>query len=238
MIKGEHLYSGKAKTLFKTDDPKYLIMLFRDDATAFNGIKSEKFARKGLVNNAFNAFIMTHLKAEGIPVHFERQLSPTESLVKHLKMIPVESVVRNVAAGGISKRLGIAEGLSLNPPTLEFFLKNDMLNDPMINEYHIETFGWADAADVAQMKVLTFKVNDILKRLFEKAGLILVDFKLEFGKQDGQLMLGDEFTPDGCRIWDHETREKLDKDRFRRDLGDVIESYEIVAKRLGISIVD
>src|SRR5690554_3401029 len=190
--------------------------------------------RKGMVNNRFNAFIMEKLEAAGIPTHFERLLGDDEALVKRLEMIPVECVVRNVAAGSICRRLGVQEGLELDPPTFELFLKNDALHDPMINEYHIRSFGWARPEEVDIMKALTFKVNDILKELFAGAGMILVDYKLEFGVFNGQVVLGDEFSPDGCRIWDSETREKLDKDRFRQDLGNVIESYELVGRRLGI----
>src|SRR5699024_7250013 len=188
----------------------------------------ESLARKGMVNNCFNAFIMEKLAAAGIPTHFERRLSDVESLVKKLDMIPVECVVRNVAAGSLVKRLGVEEGKELTPPTFEFFLKNDALHDPMVNEYHIQAFGWATEAQIEQMKTLTFQVNDVLKSLFADAGLLLVDYKLEFGEFDGQIMLGDEFTPDGCRLWDAKTREKLDKDRFRQGLGGVVEAYRDV----------
>ena len=177
---------------------------------------------------------MDILEKEGVPTHFERLLSETESLVKKLEMVPVECVIRNIAAGSICKRLGIEEGLDLNPPTFEFFYKDDELHDPMINEYHIESFNWATENQVDQMKKKTFQVNEILKNLFADAGMILVDYKLEFGSFKGELLLGDEFTPDGCRVWDSHTREKLDKDRFRQDLGDVVESYQVIAKKLGI----
>lgn len=235
MEKREQLYSGKAKSVFATDEQDHLVILFRNDTSAFDGQKVEQLERKGMVNNKFNAFIMEKLEAAGIPTHFEGLLSDVESQVKRLEMIPVECVVRNVAAGSICRRLGIEEGRELNPPTFELFLKNDALHDPMINEYHIRSFGWAKAEDVEKMKALTFKVNDVLKQLFLDAGMILVDYKLEFGLFHGELLLGDEFSPDGCRIWDKDTREKLDKDRFRQDLGNVIESYELVGRRLGIS---
>ena len=166
---------------------------------------------------------------------FEGLLSDQESLVKRLDMIPLECVVRNVAAGSICRRLGVKEGLELSPPTFELFLKNDALHDPMVNEYHARSFGWASDEQLETMKALTFRVNAVLKELFAEAGMILVDYKLEFGLFDGQVVLGDEFSPDGCRIWDAETREKLDKDRFRQDLGNVIESYELVGRRLGIA---
>ncbi len=234
--RGELLYSGKAKSVYRCEAPDRLVMHFRDDTSAFDGEKIEQLARKGMVNNRFNAFIMTKLQAAGVDTHFERLLSDTESLVKYLDMIPVECVVRNIAAGSICKRLGVEEGLDLDPPTFEFFLKDDARHDPMINEYHIRSFGWAAPGEVEQMQTLSFRVNDVLKRLFADAGLLLVDFKLEFGRYGGTLLLGDEFTPDGCRLWDAETREKLDKDRFRRGLGRVVESYELVAERLGVEL--
>jgi len=232
----KELYSGKAKSVYTTDDPDHLILHFRDDTSAFDGEKKASLARKGMVNNKVNAFIMTKLEQAGIATHFEELLSDTQSLVKRLDMIPVECVVRNIAAGSICRRLGVKEGLDLNPPTFEFFLKNDELHDPMINDYHIRAFGWASEEEVAAMKELTFKVNDVLKKLFLAAGLLLVDYKLEFGRFHGQVVLGDEFTPDGCRLWDAETREKLDKDRFRQNLGNVIEAYEEVARRLGVDL--
>ena len=232
----KELYSGKAKSVFSTDDADHLVLHFRDDTSAFDGEKKASLARKGTVNNKFNAFIMTKLAQAGIPTHFEKLLSDNQAVVKHLQMIPVECVVRNISAGSICRRLGVKEGLDLNPPTFEFFLKNDALHDPMINDYHIRAFGWASEEEVAAMKELTFKVNDVLKKLFLDAGILLVDYKLEFGRFHGQVVLGDEFTPDGCRLWDAKTREKLDKDRFRQDLGNVIEAYEEVARRLGVSL--
>jgi phosphoribosylaminoimidazole-succinocarboxamide synthase len=230
------LYSGKAKSVFNTDDQDRLVLHFRDDTSAFDGEKKASLARKGMVNNKFNAFIMTKLEQAGIPTHFEERLSDNQSLVKRLNMIPVECVVRNIAAGSICRRLGVKEGLDLNPPTFEFFLKNDELHDPMINDYHIRAFGWATEREVATMKELTFKVNAVLKKLFLDAGLLLVDYKLEFGRFHGRVVLGDEFTPDGCRLWDARTREKLDKDRFRQNLGNVIEAYEEAARRLGVDL--
>lgn len=234
MEKRSELYAGKAKSVFTTDDPNLMVMVFRDDTSAFDGKKVEQLDRKGMVNNKFNAFIMQKLSAAGIPTHFERLLSDTESLVKCLNMMPIECVVRNYAAGSLCRRLGVEEGMTLNPPTFEMFLKNDALGDPMVNDSHIATFGWADPADVAKAKELTFKANDVLKALFDEAGLLLVDYKLEFGLFQGQVVLGDEFSPDGCRLWDKETRTKMDKDRFRQGLGGVIEAYEEVGRRLGI----
>jgi len=234
MEKRSQVYAGKAKSVYTTDDPDLMVMEYRNDTSAFDGQKLAKLDRKGMVNNRFNAFIMEHLEAAGVPTHFVRLLSETESLVKKLRMIPLECVVRNVAAGSITRRLGVQEGTELNPPTFELFLKNDELHDPMVNEYHVRSFGWAEESHLETMKTLTFKVNDILKRLFDTAGLVLVDYKLEFGLFQGEVVLGDEISPDGCRIWDKETGEKLDKDRFRQDLGNVIESYELVGRRLGI----
>ncbi|WLQ14945.1 phosphoribosylaminoimidazolesuccinocarboxamide synthase [Hahella aquimaris] len=234
MQKLEELYSGKAKSIFKTDDADLFVMEFRDDTSAFDGVKKAKLSRKGEVNNKFNAFIMSRLAEAGVPVHFVRLLSERESLVKRLQMIPVECVVRNVAAGSLCRRLGIREGMELTPPTYELFLKNDELHDPMINEHHARAFGWATDEQLEEMKALTFKVNEILKSLFDAAGMTLVDYKLEFGLVEGKVTLGDEFSPDGCRIWDKATGEKMDKDRFRQDLGDVIEYYEEVGRRLGV----
>ncbi|SVB07329.1 uncharacterized protein METZ01_LOCUS160183 [marine metagenome] len=236
MERGVELYSGKAKSMHLTEDPRRLIMEFRDDTSAFDGEKIEQLDRKGMVNNLFNAFIMTKLENASVSTHFDKLLSRTESIVKNLDMIPVECVVRNIATGSLCKRLGIEDGLNLEPPTFEFFLKDDARHDPMINDYHIESFGWATRDEVALMKRNTFQVNEILGAMFADAGMILVDFKLEFGRYDGNLVLGDEFTPDGCRVWDTETRKKLDKDRFRHGLGGVIEAYEEVALRLGVDL--
>jgi phosphoribosylaminoimidazole-succinocarboxamide synthase len=234
MDKREELYSGKAKSVFRTDDADLYVLQFRNDTSAFDGTKVEKLTDKGKVNNIFNAFIMDKLEQGGIKTHFVKRLSETESLVRKLDMIPVECVVRNFAAGSICKRYGIEEGREINPPTFEFFLKNDALHDPMINDSHIVSFGWADPAHIEAMKKLTFQVNDILKGLFLAGNMLLVDYKLEFGLFKGELLLGDEFSPDGCRIWDKDTRKKMDKDRFRQDLGDVIEAYKEVGARLGI----
>ena len=236
MNKKDVLIKGKAKTVYTTDDADKLIIHFRNDTSAFDGEKIEQLDRKGMVNNRFNAFIMQKLEAAGVPTQFEKLLGDDEVLVKRLSMIPVECVVRNIAAGSIVRRLGVKEGMELNPPTFEFFLKNDALHDPMVNDYHIRSFNWATDAEIARMKELTFKVNEILTRLFKDAGLLLVDYKLEFGRYKGEVMLGDEFSPDGCRLWDAKTREKLDKDRFRQGLGGVVEAYEEVAHRLGVEL--
>lgn len=236
MQRGEELYSGKAKSVYASEQEDALILHFRNDTSAFDGEKVEQLDRKGMVNNKFNAFIMQHLEANGVTTHFLKVLSDTDSLVRKLEMIPVECVVRNIASGSICRRLGVEDGLALNPPTFEFFLKNDALHDPMVNESHITTFGWATQVDIDVMQQTTLQVNQILSKLFADAGMILVDFKLEFGRQGDTLYLGDEFSPDGCRIWDAESREKLDKDRFRKGLGGVVEAYEEVAKRLGLQI--
>lgn len=234
MEKRELLYTGKAKSVYTTDDPDLLVILYRNDTSAFDGKKVEQLDRKGMVNNKFNAFVMGKLAAAGIPVHQVKLLSDTESLVKRLDMIPVECVVRNFAAGSLVKRLGVEEGKELNPPTFELFLKNDALGDPMVNEYHVRSFGWATEAQLARMKELSFQVNEVLKGLFLAGNMLLVDFKLEFGVHKGEIILGDEFSPDGCRLWDKDTRKKLDKDRFRQGLGGVVEAYEEVGQRLGI----
>lgn len=236
MQKLAELYSGKAKTVYATDDADRVIMHFRDDTSAFDGQKIVQLARKGMVNNKFNAFIMGKLAEAGVPTHFDRLLSDNESLVKKMEMIPIECVVRNIAAGSLCRRLGIPEGTELSPATLEFFLKNDALHDPMVNEYHIRSFNWATDAEVERMKDLTFRANYVLKTIFLEADILLVDYKLEFGRFHGEVVLGDEFSPDGCRLWDAATRKKLDKDRFRQDLGNVIEAYEEVARRLGVDL--
>lgn len=235
MEKREELYRGKAKSVFKTDDADYMILEFRNDTSAFDGKKVEQLDRKGMVNNKFNAFIMHKLEEAGVPTHFEKLLSDTECLVKNLKMMPVECVVRNIAAGSLVRRLGVEEGQELNPPTFELFLKNDSLGDPMVNESLVETFGWAEPAHLQRAKELTYKVNEVLKKMFDDAGMLLVDYKLEFGLFNGEVVLGDEFSPDGCRLWDKATRKKMDKDRFRQGLGGVIEAYEEVGGRLGIN---
>ncbi|MDO5651227.1 MAG: phosphoribosylaminoimidazolesuccinocarboxamide synthase [Moraxella sp.] len=236
MNKQELIYTGKAKSVYATDDEDYLILHFRNDASAFNGEKMASLDRKGRVNNRFNTFIMQKLAEAGIETHYERELSEDEVLVKRLKMIPIECVVRNFAAGGIVKRLGLSEGQPLSPATYELFYKDDKLGDPMLTESTAIALGWANKDELDQMYKLTSKVNDVLSALFSDAGLILVDFKLEFGLFHGRVVLGDEFSPDGCRIWDKDTKKKLDKDRFRQGLGDVVEGYEEVAARLGVKL--
>lgn len=238
MQKQTLLYTGKAKSVYTTDSSDHLVLVFRDDASAFNGEKIAQLDRKGKVNNRFNAFIMEKLSQAGIETHFEKLLTPNEVLVKKLDMIPVECVIRNYAAGSICRRLGIEEGKELTPPTFELFFKDDALGDPMVNESQAITLGWATAEHLEKMKELTYQVNDVLKALFLQGDMLLVDFKLEFGVFQNRIVLGDEFSPDGCRLWDKETKKKLDKDRFRQGLGDVVEAYEEVAKRLGIDLTD
>ena len=236
MEKKAELYRGKAKTVYATDDPEKLIIFFRNDTSAFDGLKIQQFNNKGMINNKFNYFIMKKLEAAGVPTQVEGLLSDTEHLVKKLETVPVECVVRNYTAGSICKRLPVKEGQKLETPTFEFFLKDDALHDPMVNDSHIISFGWGTQEDIDQMKALSLKINHVLKKLFDDAGLILVDFKLEFGKFHGQLLLGDEFSPDGCRLWDKKTMKKLDKDRFRQNLGGVMEAYEEVAHRIGVPL--
>jgi phosphoribosylaminoimidazole-succinocarboxamide synthase len=237
MEKRQELYKGKAKTVYATDDAHRLIMHYRDDVSAFDGVKLAKLDKKGETNNKINAYVMGKLADAGIPTHFIGLVNERESLVKAMKMLPVECVVRNICAGSMAKRYGIAEGTRLSQPIFEFFLKSDALHDPLINDDHIRVLGWATEGEIAEMKALTHKVNAVLKPLFAAAGIDLVDYKLEFGHPtdalSGPLVLGDEFTPDGCRLWDAKTGEKLDKDRFRRDLGSVIEHYREVATRIG-----
>lgn len=235
--KRKQLYSGKAKSLFETSEKQFLIAEFRDDTTAFDGEKHEKLADKGRVNNLISAFLMEYLAKAGVPTHFEKLLSDTEAVVKRLTMIPLENVVRNIAAGSLCRRLGVTSGMELEPPLHEFFLKNDALHDPLVTRDHAISFHWATDTQLTEMKSLSLKINSLLKDLFAKHGMILVDAKYEFGiGMDGKMYLGDEISPDSCRIWDAKTNEKLDKDRFRQDLGDVVSSYQIIARKLEISV--
>ena len=230
----ELLHQGKAKSAYLTEDPDLLVLRFRDDTSAFDGEIIEQLASKGSINNQFNAFIMKKLSETGIPTHFVERLNSSDSLVKRLEMIPLECVLRNRAAGSVVRRLRVKEGRIFTPPLYEIFLKDDDLHDPLITEHHIENFGWATSDEVQLMYELTFKANNILKDLFDQAGLELIDFKLEFGRFQGEIILGDEFSPDGCRLWDKITGERKDKDRFRQGLDGVVEAYFEVANRLGI----
>jgi len=236
MKKQAELYRGKAKTVYSTENPDLLILEFRNDTSALDGERIEQFDRKGMINNKFNHFIMSKLAEAGIPTQMEALLSDNEALVKKLEMVPVECVMRNRAAGSLVKRLGVEEGTILNPPLFDLFLKDDARHDPMINESYCETFGWVSKENLARMRELTYKANDVLSQLFSDAGLILVDFKLEFGLFHGEVTLGDEFSPDGARLWDKETLNKMDKDRYRQSLGGLIEAYEEVANRLGVKL--
>ncbi len=236
-MKKSLIYQGKAKSVYQTGNSNEVVIEYRDDATAFNGVKKEALKDKGHVNNLFNAYIKQKLEERGVKTHFIKVLSETESLMKKLQMIPVECVVRNYAAGGICKRLGLEKGMKFERPVFEFFLKDDALGDPMINTSHILTFNWAAPEEIKYMRKVTFTVNDILSKLFDDAGLLLVDYKLEFGRFNGALLLGDEFSPDGCRLWDKQTKDVFDKDRFRQDLGDVVGHYKTVAKRIGLTLI-
>lgn len=224
----EKLYEGKAKVLYATEDPSQVIQYFKDDATAFNAQKRGTIVEKGIMNNAISSRIFTELEKIGVPTHFVKKLSDREMLVRRLEIVPVEVVVRNVIAGSLSKRMGRPEGECLAHPILELYYKDDALGDPMINDDHVAVFKLATPAEMTEIRKHAFKVNEFLCKFFDKRGITLVDFKLEFGRCNGKILLGDEITPDGCRLWDKKTGEKLDKDRFRRDLGNVEEAYHRV----------
>jgi phosphoribosylaminoimidazole-succinocarboxamide synthase len=230
--KGEFLYEGKAKKIFKTADPNQLLVEFKDDATAFDGVKKDRLQDKGILNNRLSAIFFQLLGKKGIETHYLETLNEREMLVKALEIIPVEVIVRNIAAGSISKRLGIEEGIKLNKTVLEFSLKDDALHDPMINHYHIYALDLATAEEMAIIEKAALEINAILIPYLEQKGITLVDFKLEFGRHQGRVILGDEISPDTCRFWDSSSGEKLDKDRFRRDLGGVVEAYREVLRRL------
>ena len=236
IIKGNLISEGKAKSLFETENQQELMMVYRDDTSAFDGKKKEALKGKGEINNIFNAHIMDYLANNGIDTHYIKTISKNESLVHRLDMLPVECVVRNIATGSICRRLGVEQGLNFEEPLFEFFLKDDDLGDPLINDNHIIAFKWGTEKEIKIMKEKTLAINKLLCEKFSDAGLILVDYKVEFGRKGDDIILGDEFTPDGCRIWDQGTGESLDKDRFRKDLGNVVESYQIVAHKLGITI--
>ncbi|MGD9559265.1 MAG: phosphoribosylaminoimidazolesuccinocarboxamide synthase [Oscillospiraceae bacterium] len=233
MQKRELLYEGKAKKVFATDDPALVIVDYKDDATAGNGAKKGTIAGKGPINNRVTNHLMRLLEQNGVPTHFVRELSARETLVKRVHIIPLEVLVRNIVAGSLARRLGLAEGVRLERTVLEYCYKNDALGDPMVNESHILAMGWADEHALAAISGMCLAVNAILAKTLEAAGIELIDFKLEFGRTaDGQIVLADEISPDTCRFWDARTGEKLDKDRFRRDLGGVEAAYEEVCRRL------
>ena len=233
MQKLEQLYEGKAKKVFRTDDPELLIVDYKDDATAFNGLKKGSIAGKGVINNQMSNRLMAKLEKAGVPTHFVQELSPRETLVKKVSIVPLEVIVRNLSAGSFAKRYGVEEGIVFDAPTIEFSYKNDELGDPLLNSYHALALKLATAEEIDTIKRYAFQVNDFLKALWAECGVILVDFKLEFGRlADGSIVLADEISPDTCRLWDEKTHEKLDKDRFRRDLGGVEDAYAEIMKRL------
>jgi phosphoribosylaminoimidazole-succinocarboxamide synthase len=230
--KREQLYEGKAKKVFATDDPELVIVSYKDDATAFNGLKRGTIVGKGVVNNAVSNHLFKLLEGSGVPTHFVEQLSERDTVVKKVQIVPVEVIVRNIAAGSLSKRLGLPEGTKLAATVLEYSYKNDELGDPMINDYHIAAMNLATPDEMAEIAGYSFKVNDILSAYLRETNIELIDFKLEFGRFHGQIILADEISPDTCRFWDTRTGQKLDKDRFRRDLGDVEQAYQEVLHRL------
>lgn len=233
MKKLEQVYEGKAKKVFRTDDEGLFIVDYKDDATAFNGLKKGTIAGKGAINNRMTNSIMQLLEQHGIPTHFVKELSERETLVRRVQIVPIEVIVRNVAAGSLAKRLGLAEGTRLKSTVLEYCYKNDELGDPMINDYHIFAMGLASKEQLEKIAAYSLKINEILVAFFKEIGVDLIDFKLEYGvTNDGTLVLADEISPDTCRFWDSKTGEKLDKDRFRRDLGGVEEAYQEMMKRL------
>lgn len=235
MEKRDLLYEGKAKKVYTTEDPDVLIVDYKDDATAFNGVKKGTIVGKGVVNNRMTNHIFRMLEKKGIPTHYVEELSDRETAVKKVEIVPLEVIVRNVAAGSFSKKLGIEEGFRLLSPTLEFSYKNDDLGDPMINDYYAVAIGAATREEINKITELVFKINEILVDYFKSIKVDLIDFKVEFGRYKGQIILADEISPDTCRFWDSETHEKLDKDRFRRDLGHVEEAYEEIYRRIGLA---
>jgi len=232
MPRGEKLYEGKAKILYATENPHLVIQYFKDDATAFNAQKRGTIVDKGVVNNQISSHLFQFLEREGVPTHFVKQLSDREMLVKRLEIIPLEVTMRNIVAGGMAKQLGLEEGIVLKTPVFEWHYKSDALGDPLINDDHIFALGAATAEELEHIRRQSQRVNDVLKRYFAQRGIDLVDFKLEFGRYEGKILLGDEISPDTCRFWEQGTKKKLDKDRFRRDLGDVEAAYQEMLNRV------
>ena len=233
MVKKEQLYEGKAKKVFATDDPELLIVDYKDDATAFNGLKKGTIKGKGVINNQMSNRLMALLETKGVPTHFVKELSERETLVKKVSIVPLEVIVRNISAGSFAKHYGVEEGIVFDQPTIEFSYKNDALGDPLLNAYHALALKLATPAEVDTIKEYSFRINEVLKDFWKSCGVTLVDFKLEFGRlSDGTIVLADEISPDTSRLWDSKTGEKLDKDRFRRDLGGVEEAYAEIMKRL------
>jgi len=232
MEKLKQIYEGKAKKLFETKDPDLLIQEFKDDATAFDATKRGTIMNKGVINNKLSEKLFGILEKNGIPTHFVKRLNDRDMLVKKVKIVPIEVTMRNIVAGGMAKLLGLNEGIVLKEPVLEYHFKEDKLHDPLINEYHVKALGIATDKELEAIDKYSFKVNDEMKKFFDSKGLILVDFKLEFGRYKGAIILADEISPDTCRLWDKTTKEKLDKDRFRRDMGNVEEAYQEVLRRV------
>ena len=233
MEKLEQLYEGKAKKVFKTDDPELLIVEYKDDATAFNGLKKGTIAGKGIINNQMSNRLMAYLEKQGVPTHYVQELNARETLVKKVSIVPLEVIVRNISAGSFAKRYGVEEGIVFEQPTIEFSYKNDELGDPLLNTRHALALKLATPAEIETIERYSFKVNEVLKDFWKTCGVTLVDFKLEFGRlSDGTIVLADEISPDTSRLWDSQTHEKLDKDRFRRDMGGVEEAYAEIMKRM------
>ena len=233
MEKREQLYEGKAKKVYATDDENLVIVSYKDDATAFNGLKKGTIVGKGVVNNKVTNHLMQLLEQEGVPTHFVEELSDRDTVVKHVSIVPLEVIIRNISAGSFAKRFGVEEGIVFDEPTIEFSYKNDDLGDPLMNAYHARALKLATAEEIETIKAMAFKVNEVLKAFFKAVNVDLVDFKLEFGRlNDGTIVLADEISPDTCRFWDSTTHEKLDKDRFRRDLGNVEDAYSEMMRRI------
>ena len=233
MEKGKQLYEGKAKKVFETDDKDLLIVSYKDDATAFNGLKKGTIKGKGVINNQMSNRLMKLLEAKGVPTHYVKELSERDTVVRRVRIVPLEVIIRNISAGSFSKRYGVPEGIVFKRPTIEFSYKNDELGDPLLNDDHALALELATEEEIATIRKYAFKVNEVLKEFWAGCGVTLVDFKLEFGKtSDGKIILADEIRPDTCRLWDSETKEKLDKDRFRRDMGGVEDAYAEIMRRL------
>lgn len=233
MKKLEMLYEGKAKKVYATEDENLVIVDYKDDATAFNGEKKGTIAGKGVVNNIMSNQMFQLLEKQGVPTHYVEQLSERETVVKKVNIVPLEVIIRNISAGSFAKRYGVEEGIVFDNPTIEFSYKNDALGDPLINDYHAMALGLATEQEIERIKDMSFRINEVMKKYFDSLNVILVDFKLEFGKTaDGTIVLADEISPDTCRLWDKDTKEKLDKDRFRRDMGGVEEAYQEMFRRL------
>lgn len=238
MLQGEFLYEGKAKKIYATDNPSLIWIAYKDDATAFDGTKRGTIANKGIVNNRVSNMLFRYLETQGVETHLVEQIDDRNTIVKKLRILPIEVVVRNVVAGSLAKRVGLPEGAELPQTILELYYKNDDLHDPMINEYHARALGWASAQQLDEIKRQALRINEILRELYDRIGIILVDFKLEFGEFEGRIILGDEISPDTCRLWDRASLEKLDKDRFRRDMGKEAEAYQEVVRRIETILKD